>query len=256
MSQLVEAKDSGGASKRRMMLFFGPAKSGKTTLACNLLGKDKTVVLAFDPDGVKSVLPIDVFYIDPKDPWKDTLDTLNNLQKLKGSKNCIVVSDLTQASKMFFRTAGEHKDERKTYGIAIDRMMQLIEQLKQNFKWATVILEAVDMYVEDSQEKITTALPNVIGKNTLAPQIPMMVDDVFYFNLPIQRKVPNPTTHKIDTVVERTILTSADGFKLAGNRINKAGEPVILELNEEVAIGNNDFSKIDSLRKKLFPEGV
>jgi hypothetical protein len=256
MSKLTEAKDSLNIAKRRMMLFFGPAKSGKTTLACNLLGKDNTVVFAFDPDGVKSVLPIDVFYIDPKRPWEDTLDTLNELQKLKDKKKCIVVSDLTQASKLYYRTSGDFKDPRKTYGIAIDRMMQLMEQLKQNFRWATIIFEAVDMYVEDEQEKITTALPNVIGKTTLAPQIPMMVDDVLYFNLPKQIKQKSADGKSIETVVERTILTAADGFKLAGNRINKAGETAILDLNEEVSIGHNDFSKIEALRKKFFPEGV
>ena len=235
-----------------MILAYGPAKSGKTTFACNLMGKENTVVLAFDHDGTKSVLPIDVFYMDSKRPWEDWLETVNELQKLKGKKKCIVLSDLTSASRLMLYTAGEFKDPRKIYGVAIDRMTQMINKLKFEFTWATVILEAVDIYIEDENEKVTVALPNVIGKATFAPTIPAMVDDVFYFLNPRVTKEYNATTKQFVQKVERFILTSSDGFKLAGNRVNKAGEEQILDLNEEVSIGvDGNMSHLQSLRERM-----
>lgn len=252
MAKMTRAEDTLSRSPRRVILAYGPAKSGKTTFSCNLLGKENTVVIAFDHDGVKSVLPIDVFYIDPAKPWEDWMATCHELQKLKGSKTCIVVSDLTSASRLLLYSAGTFKDPRKTYGVAIDQMMQMINKLKFEFTWATVIFEAVDVYIEDENEKITVALPNVIGKNTLAPSIPAMVDDVFYFLTPRVKKVYNSETKLFEQTIERFILTSSDGFRLAGNRVNKAGEEQILDLNEEVSIGTDgDMSKLIDLRRRL-----
>jgi hypothetical protein len=252
MAKMTPASEEINVGSRRMILAYGPSKAGKTTFSVNLMGKENTVMIAFDHDGVKSVLPMDVFYIDPKRPWEDWLDTVPELQKLKGKKTCINVSDLTTAGRLMLYTAGTFKDPRKAYGIAIDHIIQMVNTLKFEFTWATVILEACDVFVEEENEKIVSTLPNVIGKSSLAPALPGMVDEVFYFKLPITKKVANPKTHKLEDQTERFILTSSDGIKLAGNRINKAGQELILDLNEEISIGiDGDMSKLIELRRRL-----
>jgi len=240
-----------GASDRHIILLMGPSKAGKTTLACLLFGKQNTFVLSFDPDGLKSVRPIDAFIVDPKKPWDYCVDVFPEITKLKGKKNTCVVDDLTHMGYVFLRVQKSYKDSRKTYGEAIEQMRQLVEKLKYDFPWLNIIYTSTDMYVEDQEEKVVMTYPNVIGRYTFAQEMPGRCDHVFYLLPPKQRKkVVDGGKRLIIDKVERKILTTSDGVLMAGNRVNQAGGETILELQEEVSV-DDGLKNIERLRSKL-----
>lgn len=242
-------KYDGKKDKRHTILLLGPPKAGKTTLACNLFGKENTVVLAYDVDGLKVVDDVDALIIDPMNAWEDTMEALRVLKKEYSKKTTIVVNDITTCGMLFLRNAPQSRDPRRTYGIAIDQLRQLVEKLKFDFPTYHVIFEAVDMYLEDEQEAVIFTYPNVIGRYTFAQQLPGMVDHVFYVVPPKIKKTVD-SKGKVTKEVERVILTQTDGIKLAGNRVNVAGKEPILELTEKVSI-EDGVDNIARLRKKL-----
>lgn len=234
---------------RHTILLLGPPKAGKSTLASHLFGQENTIVLAYDPDGLKSNPDTDALIIDHKNAWQDSIAAFDMIKKDYKHKTCIVINDITTAGMTFLRNAPQGRDLRRSYGIAIDQLRQLIEKLKFDFS-QSVIIEAVDMYIEDENAGVIFTYPNVIGKNTFAQQLPGMLDHVFYVNPPKTKTVIDPKTKKPVKQQLRTILTQSDGLKLAGNRVNTAGQKPILELTEEVSIGSG-LDNIEILRNKL-----
>ena len=49
-------------------------------------------------------------------------------------------------------------------------------------------------------------------------------------------------------------LTASDGLRLAGNRLNIAGESKVIDLSESVMIEDGSFANIEALRKKILGE--
>ena len=233
---------------RHTMLFVGPPGSGKTTLACHLFGKENTISIAYDPKQLKAVGKIDALLMDPHRPWEDTIEALAVLKRDFKHKKCITVSDMTHMSRQLLYAEPKGKDVRRAYAMAIDKLRQFIEKLLTEFD-QHIIMEAVDMFIRDEEDKVMYTLPNVIGKDTFATELPGMVDHVFYVNLP--KNVTEIVNGKPTTKVIRTILTQANGTALAKNRMNIAGEPRILDISEVVMIEDGSFANIEALRMKL-----
>jgi hypothetical protein len=240
---------------------MGPSKSGKTTLACYLFGKPNTAVVSYDPDGLRSVRPIDnVFIIGEASgkPHDDFINSLPHLQKLKGKVTTIVVDDLMHAGMTYLENAKPSPNKLKMYGEAIGQLREVVNKLKYDFTWANVIFTATDMYVADKEDEDAPVMtyPNVIGRYTFAQEMPARCDHVFFVLPPKQIKTIRPGTNGkiMDVNCERKILTTADGIRLAGNRMNTIDEH-ILELKEEVTIGEG-LNNIEQLRAKLLGEST
>lgn len=242
---------TGYQSAYHSILMVGPPKSGKSTLSVNLFGKDKTLVIGYDIKGLKSLGKVDILPIDPTKPWADSLDALSWIRReaKRIKKECIVLNDATHMSRMLLYAEKEGKDNRKRYALAIDKLRQFMLKLTTEFNDFHIIVESVDQVVRDDEDKVSYTAPNVIGKDTFAMELPGMFDHVFYVEL------PNSKTEIVNgkpvTTVTRTILTQSTKGKLAGNRINVAGQPRILDISEPVLITDNDFSNVDKLRHKL-----
>lgn len=240
-------------TKRHIILFAGPGKSGKTTIAYHLFGRENTSILSYDEIGMKSIRPVpSAFVINPNDPWKDTLNTLPELKNLK--KQALLVDDLTHMGNMFFRhirDTAKHSNTLKMYGGAIDYSRQVMEYCKWNLTHMHIIYTCTTRSVTDEDGERWT-FPNVIGKDTFAQEIPALVDHLFFVMPPVQETIiPGGRAKDARTVISRKILTSGNGAIIAGNRMNQAGQQPILELTEEVAIEDGSLENIEKLRKKL-----
>lgn len=244
--------------KSHSILLLGPSKVGKTTLAAHLFEKPHTVFISFDEDGLSSIRPIDAFIIDRARPFEDFIDTLTEIKKLEGSKTTIVVDDVTRMGYMLFRNEKPTKGGNvlPQYGKAIDKMRQIVEKLKWDFNEFNKIYCSLDMYVADKEadgeDSVVFTYPNVIGRYTFAQELPGLMDHIFYLLPPKQTTKLEKQNGKIikHITTERRILTAPSGVLMAGNRINIAGQEPILELTEEVNIGEN-LENIENLRKKL-----
>lgn len=233
------------------ILMIGPPKSGKSTLSVNLFGKDKSLVIAYDRRGLKSVGKVDALLIDPAHVWDDSLEALSYIKKNypPSVKQCIIINDATHMSRMLLYEEKASKDNRKRYAGAMDKLRQFMLKLTTEFTDYHLIVESVDQIIRDEDDQTSYTAPNVIGKDTFAMELPGMFDHVFYVELPTSKV--EMVGGKPKEIIRRTILTQANKGKLAGNRMNVAGEPRILDISEEVMIEDNSFANIDKLRAKL-----
>lgn len=243
---------------RHIILFMGPGKSGKTSTAFNLFGRENTSVLSYDVEGLKPIRPVtSCFVIDLQNAWKDTWETLPELKKVK--QTTILVDDLTHAGNAFFaeaRRTSRHNNKMKMYGDAIEHLRDLMDYLKYNLPDKHIVYTCTSRIVveDDDDEKIRLTMPNVIGKDTFAQEIPARVDHLFFMLPPVAKtRVTKDQKGRVtgkQTLWERKILTQSTGSILAGNRMNQAGGEQILTLEEEVTIGEG-LSNIEALRNKL-----
>lgn len=243
---------------RHIILFMGPGKSGKTTTAFNLFGRENTTVLSFDKEGLKPIVPVpSCFIIDLTNPWKDTYETITGALK-NTTKSAILVDDLTHAGQAFYayeRKHGRHSNKVKFYGDAIEHMRDLMDYLKYNTdKHIIYTCTSKIVLEEDNNETVRITMPNVLGTNTFAQELPARVDHLF-FMLPPQRQtqIVKDAKGKItgkEVKHIRKILTQSDNDIVAGNRMNQAGGSQILTLEEEVTIDDN-LTNLTALRNKL-----
>jgi len=239
-------------SSRHTIILMGPPKSGKSTLAVNLFGRENTIVIAYDREGMKSVGKVDQLLIDPSKVAQETIDALAYIKSHCAHKKCIIVNDMTHAGRYYYAVAPASKDDRKMYQYAIQNLRSLVMKLNSEFPNQHIIYECVDMYIEDKEDKVVYNYPNVPGRTTFAQEFPGMVDHVFYVNLP--REKTTIINGKPIKSIERTILTASDGLRLAGNRLNIAGESKVIDLSESVMIEDGSFANIEALRKKILGE--